>query len=90
MQYFSGRLKFFKNLLTKYPDTSIMYSDTRKEVLILQKSRAEYFKERRKKLKDFGVLIEREKLEEFEKQLKQKNITKTKWLNDKIDTELKK
>ena len=67
-----------------------MYSDTRKEVLILQKSRAEYFKERRKKLKDFGVLIEREKLEEFEKQLKQKNITKTKWLNDKIDTELKK
>lgn len=90
MQYFSGRLKFLKNLLTKYPDTSIMYSDTRKEVLILQKSRAEYFKERRKKLKDFGVLIEREKLEEFEKQLKQKNITKTKWLNDKIDTELKK
>jgi len=67
-----------------------MYSDTRKEVLILQRSRAEYFKERRKKLKDFGVLIEREKLEEFEKQLKQKNITKTKWLNDKIDTELKK
>jgi|UPI0006883C63 hypothetical protein F3_00407 len=67
-----------------------MYSDTRKEVLILQKSRAEYFKERRKKLKDFGVLIEREKLEEFEKQLKQKNITKTKWLNDKIDIELKK
>ena len=56
----------------------------------MQKSRAEYFKERRKKLKDFGVLIEREKLEEFEKQLKQKNITKTKWLNDKIDTELKK
>lgn len=76
--------------MTKYPDTNIMYSDTRKEVLILQKSRAEYFKERRKKLKDFGVLIEREKLEEFEKQLKQKNITKTKWLNDKIDIELKK
>lgn len=56
----------------------------------MTKSRAEYFKERRKKLKDFGVLIDREKLEKFEEQLKQENTTKTKWLNEKIDNELKK
>lgn len=56
----------------------------------MTKSRAEYFKERRKKLKDFGVLIDRDKLEQFEEKLKNKNITKTQWLNEKIDKELKK
>lgn len=54
------------------------------------KSRADYFKERRKKLKDFGVLIDREKLETFEEKLKNQSITKTQWLNEKIDAELKK
>jgi hypothetical protein F3_00407 len=56
----------------------------------LGKSRADYFRERRKKLKDFGVLIDREKLEIFEEKLKSENKTKTTWLNDKIDEELKK
>lgn len=54
------------------------------------KSRADYFKERRKKLKDFGVLIDREKLETFEEKLKNQSMTKTQWLNEKIDAELKK
>ena len=53
-------------------------------------SRADYFKERRKTRKDFGVLIDREKLERFEKKLKSQNITKTAWLNEKIDEELEK
>lgn len=52
-------------------------------------SRAEYFKERRKKLKDFGVLIDREKLERLEQKLKKQSQTKTSWLNKKIDEELK-
>lgn len=56
----------------------------------MTKSRADYFKERRKKLKDFGVLIDREKLEKFESKLKNQKITKTSWLNTKIDEELKK
>lgn len=56
----------------------------------MNKSRAEYFKERRKKLKDFGVLVDREKLETFEEKLKKENKTKTSWLNEKIDEELKK
>lgn len=53
-------------------------------------SRADYFKERRKTRKDFGVLIDREKLERFEKKLKSQNVTKTAWLNEKINEELKK
>lgn len=56
----------------------------------MTKSRADYFKERRKKLKDFGVLIDREKLEALEDKLKHQGYTKTKWLNDKIDEELNK
>lgn len=54
------------------------------------KSRADYFKERRATRKDFGVLIEREKLEIFEEKLKLQNTTKTAWLNKKIDEELEK
>lgn len=56
----------------------------------MNKSRADYFKARRKKLKDFGVLIDRQKLELFEKKLKLENKTKTSWLNNKIDEELQK
>lgn len=54
------------------------------------KSRADYFRERRKKLKDFGVLVDRQKLETFEEKLKAEDKTKTTWLNEKIDEELKK
>ncbi|MCF0163293.1 MAG: hypothetical protein HUJ88_12050 [Fusobacterium necrophorum] len=57
---------------------------------MVAKSRAEYFRERRKKLKEFGVVVDREKLETLEKKLKEKNKTKTAWLNEKIDEELKK
>ncbi|MDK4512956.1 hypothetical protein MWG07_11915 [Fusobacterium necrophorum] len=66
-----------------------MYSDTERGEK-MTKSRAEYFKERRKKLKDFGVLVDREKLEKLEERLKSENKTKTFWLNEKIDEELKK
>jgi len=67
-----------------------MYSDTERQVNILGKSRADYFRERRKKLKDFGVLVDRQKLETFEEKLKAEDKTKTTWLNEKIDEELKK
>lgn len=56
----------------------------------MAKSRAEYFKERRSTRKDFGVLIERKKLETFEAKLKGQNRTKTSWLNEKINEELQK
>lgn len=66
-----------------------MLRDTAREVFIIaDKSRAEYFKERRKSQKTFSVVMEREKMERFEEKLKKKNQTKTEWLNTKIDEEL--
>ena len=50
-----------------------------------RKSRAQYFRERRKDRKSFVVEIEREKMERFEEKLKEKNVSKVKWLNEKID-----
>lgn len=57
-------------------------------VIIAEKSRADYFRERRKNTKPFYVEIESEKMEKFEKKLQMK--TKKEWLNEKIDEELKK
>ena len=48
-------------------------------------SRADYFKERRKKYKTFTVEVEREKMERFEQKLSEDKISKAKWLNQKID-----
>ena len=55
-----------------------------------RKSRAEYFRERRKDRKDFNVLIPKEKYEAIDKKLKEQNRTKTEWLIEKIDEEIKK
>ena len=68
-----------------------MLLDTRKEVFKIEnKSRASYFKERRKQRKAFYVEIDREKMEKFEENLSSKSKTKKGWLNEKIDEELKK
>ena len=57
---------------------------------IENKSRAEYFRERRKTRKAFNVLLPKEKYENIDKALKKKNKTKTEWLIEKIDEEIKK
>lgn len=57
---------------------------------VAEKSRADYFKERRKKTKAFNVEIERGKMEEFEKILSEQKKTKKQWLDEKISEELKK
>ena len=57
---------------------------------VAEKSRADYFKERRKKTKAFNVEIERGKMEEFEKILSEQNKTKKQGLDEKISEELKK
>lgn len=54
------------------------------------KSRASYFKERRKRTKTFYAEIESEKMDKLEKKLESKRKTKKEWLNEKIDEELKK
>ncbi len=55
-----------------------------------QKSRAEYFKARRKDRKDFNVLIPKEKYDKIDRKLKEQKKTKTEWLIEKIDEEVKK
>ncbi|NBH99128.1 hypothetical protein D7Y41_25955 [Anaerotruncus sp. 1XD22-93] len=57
-------------------------------IVIAEKSRADYFKERRKERKSFSVLLERKKAEKFEKKLEELQKTKAEWLNEKIDEEL--
>lgn len=57
---------------------------------IAENSRAEYFRERRKVMKQFNVMLKKEKIEEFEKVLKEQNKTKVEWLSEKIDEELSK
>ena len=56
--------------------------------MLAPESRADYFKERRKKFKSFTVEIEREKMERLEKKLSDKSISKAEWLNKKIDEEI--
>lgn len=59
---------------------------------VANKSRADYFKERRKEkdTKAFYVEVERDKMEKLEKKLSQENRTKKEWLNEKISEELEK
>ena len=54
------------------------------------KSRAEYFRERRKSLKQFNVSLPREKVEALEEKLERQDTTKTAWLEKKIDEEISK
>lgn len=55
---------------------------------IAPESRADYFKERRKKIGQFSVSVPREKLNKLDEKLSQKGKTKTQWLNEKIDEEI--
>ena len=54
------------------------------------KSRPDYFKERRKTIGQFSVSVPRKKLDALDKRLKEQEKTKTTWLNEKIDEEINK
>lgn len=54
------------------------------------KSRAEYFRQRRKNKRSFNVLIDKENIDKLEEKLKKTNKTKKQWLEEKIDEELNK
>lgn len=56
--------------------------------MVAKRSTSEYFKKRRKTIGQFSVSVSREKLEKLDAKLKEKGITKTAWLNDKIDEEI--
>lgn len=51
-------------------------------------SRAEYFRELRKKKKQFVVLVDHEKMKLLDEKLAEKQETRTAWLNRKIDEEI--
>ncbi len=51
-------------------------------------SRAEYFRKRRESVAQLNVSVPRTKLEALETKLKEKQKTKTQWINEKIDEEL--
>ena len=72
-------------LTTKYNAVN-----NRKEVKMSPESRAEYFRELRKKKKQFVALVDKEKMDAFMKKLSQQGENKTAWLNRKIDEELSK
>ncbi|MBY6838864.1 hypothetical protein HYH46_15850 [Clostridium botulinum] len=55
---------------------------------IPNKSRADYFRERRRNMKHFGASLNKELVEEFETILEEKNKTKKDWLEEKICEEL--
>lgn len=59
-------------------------------MIIATKSRADYFKERRKKEKNFSASLPKEKVEKMENILKQKNLTKREWLEKQVDEEISK
>lgn len=55
---------------------------------MVDRKRADYFKERRKTIGQFSVSVPREKLEALDRKIKEKGTTKTAWLNQKIDEEI--
>ncbi len=55
-----------------------------------QKSRAEYFRERRKVKKTFSVLSSRERVEALEIKLRELGKTKVQWFEEKADETLSK
>ena len=57
--------------------------------MIAKETNSEYFKERRKTIGQFNVPVSREKLNALTEKLKEKGKSKTAWLNEKIDEELR-
>ena len=66
----------------------MLVSSYKEVIKDLSKSRAEYFKERRKATKAFYDEIESTKMKAFESKLADNMTTKKEWLNKKIDEEL--
>ncbi len=67
-----------------------MFLVTRKEERkISSKSRADYFRERRKKTSAFYAEVDTKQLEKLEEKLTEQNKSKKQWLNERIEEELK-
>ena len=56
--------------------------------MVVENSRAEYFRERRKTVKHFTVNLPVPLIEALDNRLKEQNKTRTAWVLEKIDEEL--
>ena len=52
------------------------------------KSRAEYFRERRKAMKQLVFMVDRDKAEALDRELTEQGIGRTEWFRQKLDEEL--
>ena len=52
------------------------------------KSRAEYFRERRKQKKQLVFMVDREKAEALDKKLEERGESRTEWFRRKLDEEI--
>lgn len=59
-------------------------------IYIAKKSRAEYFRKRRKTMKQFNVMLKKEKVEALEELIKKQGKTKVEWFEKIVDEELSK
>ena len=75
-------------MLDLYLETLYNVSRNKEVVKIEPNSRADYFRERRKKTRNFSVELDKKKFEKLEEKLSEKGLTKTKWFNDKVDEEI--
>ena len=53
-----------------------------------EKSRAEYYRERRKKLRQLVFMVENEKADALDRKLAVKSITRTQWFRQVLDDEI--
>ena len=53
-----------------------------------EKSRAEYFRERRKKLRQWTFLVDNEKADALDRKLAEQGRTRTEWFREKLDEEI--
>lgn len=55
---------------------------------MVDKSRAEYFRKRREKFKQFVVMVDKEQVAALDEKLQERGITRTEWLRQKIREEI--
>lgn len=55
---------------------------------IANKSRAEYFRERRKQKKQLVFMLDNDKAEKLDEKIKEKNMTRSAWFRQKVDEEI--
>lgn len=53
-----------------------------------EKSRADYFRERRRNMKQLVFMIDKEKGDALDRKLKEKGVGRTEWFRQKVEEEI--